>query len=60
MAKQIKPIVCDELEIPSVDQRILEDGEFKVQVFGRGVAWLDTDTHDSLAEANTFVEVIEN
>ena len=59
MVKLIKPTVRGELEIPFVDQRILEDGEFKVQVFGRGVSWLDTDTHDSLAEANTFVEVIE-
>jgi glucose-1-phosphate thymidylyltransferase len=43
----------------SSPQKFLEDGELKVQVFGRGFAWLDTGTHDSLAEASTFVEVIE-
>ena len=42
-----------------MNQRFLEDGELKVQVFGRGFAWLDTGTHDSLSEASTFVEVIE-
>ncbi|MBO7082348.1 MAG: glucose-1-phosphate thymidylyltransferase RfbA [Bacteroidales bacterium] len=59
VAKNIKPSVRGELEITTVNQRFLEDGELKVQVFGRGFAWLDTGTHDSLSEASTFVEVIE-
>lgn len=59
VAKNIKPSARGELEITTVNQQFLNDGDLKVQVFGRGFAWLDTGTHDSLAEASTFVEVIE-
>lgn len=59
VAKHIKPSARGELEITTVNQEFLRNGVLKVQVFGRGFAWLDTGTHDSLAEASTFVEVIE-
>lgn len=59
VAKTIKPSARGELEITTVNQRFLEDGQLKVQTLGRGFAWLDTGTHDSLSEASTFIEVIE-
>ena len=59
IAKHIKPSARGELEITTVNQAFLKDGELKVQTLGRGFAWLDTGTHDSLAEASTYIEVLE-
>jgi glucose-1-phosphate thymidylyltransferase len=59
VAKNIKPSARGELEITTVNQEFLRDGELKVQTLGRGFAWLDTGTHDSLAEASNYIEVIE-
>ena len=59
VAKTIKPSARGEYEITTVNQRFLEDGELKVQTLGRGFAWLDTGTHDSLSEASTYIEALE-
>jgi len=59
VAKSIKPSARGELEITTVNQVFLKDGELKIQLLGRGFAWLDTGTHDSLSDASTFIEVIE-
>jgi len=59
VARNIKPSARGEYEITTVNQQFLADGELKVQTLGRGFAWLDTGTHDSLSEASTYVEVLE-
>lgn len=59
VAKTIKPSARGEYEITTVNQQFLADGELKVQTLGRGFAWLDTGTHDSLSEASTYIEVLE-
>lgn len=59
LASQISPSARGEYEITTVNQQFLEDGELKVQLLGRGFAWLDTGTHDSLSEASTYIEVVE-
>ena len=59
VAANIKPSARGELEITTVNQEFLKDGELKVQTLGRGFAWLDTGTHDSLSEASTYIEVLE-
>ena len=59
IAKTIKPSARGEYEITTVNQEFLKDGELRVQILGRGFAWLDTGTHDSLSEASTYIEVLE-
>lgn len=59
VARNIKPSARGEYEITTVNQQFLKDGELKVQTLGRGFAWLDTGTHDSLSEASTYIEVLE-
>ena len=59
VAKHVKPSARGEVEITSVNQAFLKDGELKVQTLGRGFAWLDTGTHDSLADASIFIETLE-
>ena len=59
VAANIKPSARGEYEITTLNQKFLEDGELKVQTLGRGFAWLDTGTHDSLSEASTYIEVLE-
>ena len=59
VAHEIKPSARGEYEITTVNQQFLKDKELKVQTLGRGFAWLDTGTHDSLSEASTYIEVLE-
>ena len=59
VAKHIKPSARGELEITTVNQEFLQDGELKVRVFGRGFAWLDTGTHDSMLDAANFIRTVE-
>ena len=59
VAARIKPSARGELEITTVNQEFLQAGELKVATLGRGFAWLDTGTHDSLSEASTYIEVLE-
>ena len=59
VAKHIKPSARGELEITTVNQEFLKNGELKVQTLGRGFAWLDTGTHDSLTDATNYIETIE-
>ena len=59
VASSIQPSARGEYEITTVNQRFLEDGELRVQTLGRGFAWLDTGTHDSLSEASAYIEVLE-
>ena len=60
MQKDIKPSDRGELEITTINQKYLEQGDLKVELMGRGYAWLDTGTHESLLEASNFIQTIEN